>query len=335
MNLPRHSIARLMWLVGIVALNLAIGREIFLSEPWRLAGIGPIAVVIQLGLVCLIRARGRPRRYAFWTGFEAGSILGFWSFLYAQVPDSRVGALWEEYRVFIDLQLRVVFGLAVFNRRYDNPVLLTVIAIFAFLPQLLMGIAGGLLVLSVVWSRRSRVLTFTTFTLTGFLILHVVAWLAAWNALPAQPPWLLFGITPAGLMLELALLGIFRSWTRRRSRAFWTGFLAAGSFVCWTYLRAMILTPNPTARYFAYWPGGPWYVRSIPDSPLWTCWINYTVLTSYLCGRPPYGTYIVVWTNTPADGLAYALIIFLPHLLFALVGGLLGLCIARWARVRV
>lgn len=335
MNPRRNSIARLMWIVGIVALNLAVGRSIFLSEPWRLAGIGPIAVAIELGLVCLIRARGRPRRYAFWTGFEAGSVLGLWSFVCVRVPESRVGALWDEYGAFIDGQLRAAYGLSVLDRGPLDPVFLSMIAVFAFLPQLLLGIAGGFLGLSLAWSRRSRVLTFTLFAIAAFLVLHVAAWLAAWNALPAQPPWLAFGVTPGGLMLECGLLSVIRSWGRPRSRAFWLGFVTVGSFVFGSYLRAMIFTQTPPARYLTYWPDGPWYVRSFPASPWWTLWINYTALASYSFGRPPYGTYIVEWTNNPADGLAYALFIFLPQLLFALAGGVLGLCVARWTRARV
>ena len=97
----------------------------------------------------------------------------------------------------------------------------------------------------------------------------------------------------------------------------------------------MTFTQTPPARYLTYWPDGPWYVRSFRASPWWTLWIDYTALASYSFGRPPYGTYIVEWTNNPADGLAYALFIFLPQLLFALAGGVLGLCVARWTRARV
>jgi hypothetical protein len=60
MILRRNSIAWLMRAVGVVALNLAVGRTIFAFEPWRLAGIGPIAVTIQAGLLFLISARATP-----------------------------------------------------------------------------------------------------------------------------------------------------------------------------------------------------------------------------------------------------------------------------------
>ncbi len=58
MNPRLHSIASLMQVVGLVALNLAIGRVIFLFEPWRLAGIGPIAICIQSGLFFLLAPGG-------------------------------------------------------------------------------------------------------------------------------------------------------------------------------------------------------------------------------------------------------------------------------------
>ena len=91
-----------MAVVGIVALNLAFARTVFPGEPWRLAGIGIIGSLIQVGLFFLIRARGKRRHYAFWAGFEAGSLLGAWSFLYARVPGSWVGYPWDNYAEFID-----------------------------------------------------------------------------------------------------------------------------------------------------------------------------------------------------------------------------------------
>jgi hypothetical protein len=320
--------------VGVVALNLAVGRTIFAFEPWRLAGIGPIAVTIQAGLLFLVRARGRPRRYAFWAGYEAGSVLGLWSFLYVRVPESAVGSLWEDYGAFIDGLIRAHYGTSVLNRGPLDSVLLITVAVFAFLPQFLIGLGAGLLSLSLAWSKRCRALTFTLFAALGFLIFHLAAWIAAWKALPAQPPWLLYGVTPAGLMLELGLLGLIRSWTRPRASAFWVGFLAVGSLVFWSYLRAMIFTELPTARYLTYWPNGPWYARPTPESPMWELWIDYTAIASYSLGRPPYGTYIVEWTNNWIDSVAYALIVFVPHLLSAMAGGALALRVVvisqRW-----
>ena len=116
--------------------------------------------------------------------------------------------------------------------------MLNKVAIFAFLPQLLMAAVGGVLSLPLAWSPRSRSCTFTLFAIVGILVLNLAAWISDWNALPAQPPWLPFGITPGGLLLQVGLFGLIRNWGRPRSlRAFWVGFLAVGSLVFWSYSR--------------------------------------------------------------------------------------------------
>ena len=136
-----------------------------------------------------------------------GGLLGLSSFLYARVAESRVGSLWDNYGEFIDGCLRSYYGISVLNRGPLDPVLLLTVAVFAFLPQLLMAVAGGLLGLSVGWSAWSRALTFKLFAMIGILVLNLAAWITAWNALPAQPPWLPFGVTPGGLLLQLGLCG--------------------------------------------------------------------------------------------------------------------------------
>ena len=324
---PRTSIVWLMSLVSIVALNLAVGQTIFLGEPWRLAGIAPTAIVIQLGLYNLILARGRRRQNAFWAGFEAGALVGLSSFLYARVPESQVAAFWDSYAEFIDAGLREYCGLSVLNRRPLDPLFLTAIAVFAFLPQLLLAVVGGLLSLSSAWSARSRTVMLTLSALLVIPILNVAAWAAAWNALPAQPPWLPFGVTPAGLLLELGVYGLITRWFRPADRAFWIGFLLFVSLVFWSYLHAMILDRVQTAWFFNYWPGGPFYIRPISPAPWWTLWADYTALASYLVGRPPVGTYIVAWTDDLADSLVYLLIVLVPHLLGGLGGAMFAMLV--------
>jgi hypothetical protein len=165
MNVRRNTIASLMLVVVIVALNVAAARAIYLFEPWRLAGMGPITLAIQAGLFYLIRTRGRPRQYAFWAGFEVGSMLGLWSFLYVLVPDSKVGSVWDAYATTVNEFLRVNFALPVLNRSPFDPIFLTAVAVFAFLPQLLMGLAAGGLALSVTWCWRSRATTIARFAM--------------------------------------------------------------------------------------------------------------------------------------------------------------------------
>jgi hypothetical protein len=328
---PQSSIGTSMWVVGIVALNLAVGRAIYRFLPWRLAGVFLIGLLIQVGLVCLFRSRGRRRLHAFWAGFELGGLLGLTSFLYARVPDSWMGSLWEQYAEFIDLQFRIHLGLSVLTRGADDPILLATVAAFGFLPQFLVALGGGLLGLSLRWSARSWVLVLKVFAIVAILVLQVAAWLTAWYALPARPPWLISGVTPSGLMLQVGSFGLIRNFGRPRDRAFWTGFLTVGSLVFCSYLWAMIIAHSTTGWNLRYWPNGPWYVRPVPNAPMWALWIDYTALVSYLLGRPPHGTYFVEWRDQPIDSLVYALIILLPHLLAALGGGFLALRIARLA----
>ncbi len=335
MKLPRSSIAMLMGVIGIVALNMAVGRVIYEFLPWRLAGAFLIGVVVQVGLFCLVCSRGRQRLYAFWSGLELGGLLGLTSFLYARVPDSWVGSLWEAYAVFVDDLLLTHFGFSVLKRGPEDPVMLVTVAVCAFLPQFLMALIGGFLGLSLGWSGRSRRAVFTQFAIAGILVANAAAWAAAWSSLPAQPPWLPVGVTPGGLLVQLGLYGLIRSWRRSRARAFWVGFVAVGSLVFWSYLEAMVFTRVQTVGYLAYWPNGPSYATPSPAAPLWTLWIDYAALASYALGRPPYGTFLVVWTHQPADSLVYALIVLLPHVLGALGGGMLTLSVTWLAGVGV
>src|SRR5262249_49171651 len=111
--------------------------------------------------------------------------------------------------------------------------------------------------------------------------------------------------------------------------AFWVSWLAIGLLVFGSYLWAMIFAEIHTARYFTYWPSGPWYTSPIPESPVWALWIDYTALASYCLGRQPQGTFIVAWSNHPADSVTYALIILMPHVLLGAAGGSLGLWLAK------
>ncbi len=213
------------------------------------------------------------------------------------MPESWVGSLWDNYGTFIDDQLHTHFGLSVLDRNSLDPVFLSTVAVFAFLPQLCMAVIGSLLGLSLAWSARSRAMTITLFAMVGIPILNLAAWLAVWNALPAQPPWLPFGVTPGGLLLQLGLFRLIRNWGCPWRRVFWVGFVVVDSLVFWSYLQAMIFSHIQAARYLTFWPNGPWYARPIPEAPLWTLWIDYTALASYALGQQPHGTYIVAWTN--------------------------------------
>ena len=321
MKRPRCSILDLMRLAIVVALNMEIAQWLFRGEPWRLAGGCLTVVAIQVALLLMIRARGRPRHYAFWAGFELGILLGLCSFLRVRVPESWVGDCWDVYATWIDGLLTSHFGLSALKRPQLDPVFLTIVAVFAFIPQAPMGLCCGLLALSLAWSSHCRAITIKLLASSATLIVNLAAWFAVWYAIPAQPPGGIIGVSSGGLVMNWGFVRLIQSWRRPQSRAFWCGFVTLGSVVLASYLRGVAFAGIPLARYFTNWPKGPWYARPVTDLPLWTLWTDYTAVASYGLGIPAQGIPIVAWTGRVADTLAYALIILVPHMLFALGGG--------------
>jgi hypothetical protein len=331
MKRSRYSIAMLMGVVLIVAMNLTIARSIYGLVPWRLAGIFLIGIVLQVGLFCLICSRGRPRPYAFWTGVEFGALLGMTTFLYARVPDSWVGSFWDSYATFIDRILLTHFGFGVLNRGPEDPILLLTVAVFGFLPQFLMALVGGFLGLSIGWSPRSRRHVFEVLEIVGILVANGALWATAWSVLPAQPPWLPVGVTPGGLLLQLGLYGLIRTWRRPQPRAFWVGFVAVGSLIYGSYLSSTVFTNVQIALALSYGPSDPSHAGPLPAVLLWKLWNDYVTLASHSLGRPAHGTFLVVWSGKPIDSLIYALIVLLPHLVAALGGGIVARLVASRA----
>ena len=97
---PRFSIWMLMAIVGVVALNLAVGRALWDDESdfsVLLACIGFNAIVTQLAVFFLIRSRNGAR--AFWIGFVASSVVAALSCSCAFPTDSESlnAAFWFEY----------------------------------------------------------------------------------------------------------------------------------------------------------------------------------------------------------------------------------------------
>lgn len=70
MRRPRLTIARWMGLTAILAVNAALVRA-FVAHGMFCGGI-LIFIALQCGLWCLLRSRGRLRR--FWLGFEASGM---------------------------------------------------------------------------------------------------------------------------------------------------------------------------------------------------------------------------------------------------------------------
>ena len=156
----------------------------------------------------------------------------------------------------------------------------------------------------------------------GILVVNGALWATAWSVVPAQPPWLPVGITPGGLLLQLGLYGLIRTWRSPQSRAFWVGFVAVGSLVYGSYLSATVFTNVQAA--LALWHGrsDPSHAGPLPAVLLWRLWNDYVTLASHSLGRPAHGTFLVVWSGKPIDSLIYALIVLVPHLLAAMVAGI-------------
>jgi hypothetical protein len=144
MKRPRTSIAALMTVVAVVALNIGIARALFATLPSLIAGVAPIAALLQIGVYLLIRRRGRAR--AFWSGFVACGTAALATLLWAfAFRGSSMSALWSFYAE--ETAIRIIVR--------DYPQLLrglawlpTAAAIF-LVPQLLAAMFGGLLALGI------------------------------------------------------------------------------------------------------------------------------------------------------------------------------------------
>jgi hypothetical protein len=154
MKLPKISIAKLMVIVGIVALNFAAVR-VFIEEG---NGFFLIGIALQIGILCLIRCRIEVR--PFWWGFEAfGLVAGLTLFLIGLVgeDDSELLRLMNWYFISIfnifenilvlikDPQTRG--RLTVFVMEDSQKIILE---IAYFLPQLLIAVVGGFLTSLIV-----------------------------------------------------------------------------------------------------------------------------------------------------------------------------------------
>jgi hypothetical protein len=178
MKLPRLSIAEIMTVVGIVALNLAATRAFPDDNHELLGGVAPMAVTVQVGIFSLIRSRGRVR--AFGAGFVAFGSLAMASFVGAGFfspsdsvsidpktgqavvrtsPGAPIWVLWSRYGRFVFKTLEslpnsdFIVGDGGDSHGQDGIPLGTK-ALILFLPQMVFAIAGGLCASLI--KRRSR-----------------------------------------------------------------------------------------------------------------------------------------------------------------------------------
>ena len=173
MKLRQPSIAKLLILVAVVAINLAAGRAVYDQDPeiGTFGGVTPAIFAMSTAFLLYIHRRGRAQSRAFLAGFLAFSLLalGFYihSMLYPPTfrsigrvwpgsemtyPGSPAWHAWDRYGT-VPMQ---------FVRPYHgDPTDMRVSSIIFraavhYLPQGLFGLFGGLAGWLVVWSFRRR-----------------------------------------------------------------------------------------------------------------------------------------------------------------------------------
>jgi hypothetical protein len=144
MNRPRLSMAKLMAIVAIIALNIAAVRALIFSRMELAIGLMPFGIVLQFGLLKAIRNRGRSR--FFWTGFSILGTAAAASFIGAAIFDkSWLGIGWSSYAFSANAFLRSYapgLGLSMFSP--NKWIIIATLAIICFVPQLVAASIGGL-----------------------------------------------------------------------------------------------------------------------------------------------------------------------------------------------
>ena len=171
MNSAQFSIAKLMVVVGVVALNLGAGRLILEFGPPLLLVIAPAGLAAQFFLFRLIRTRGRRR--AFWAGLVAGglplTVCSFlWGFVFGgstgigvdpstgqrivvRTPgvagSAQVRTIWAKYQQFAERTLNTIAKSWNMERAAPGP------SPGSFVFEIVVGMAGGMLALCIIWPR--------------------------------------------------------------------------------------------------------------------------------------------------------------------------------------
>ncbi len=152
MNKPRITIARLMTAIFIIALNAGLIRAFVVQEMFY-GGI-LMFFAMQVGLLFLLRGRGRSRR--FWSGFEIlGGISVFALFSCEFFPDSVLSRIVSAYT---RSALNMTWSLL---PDWASTILLDdhidwFLAVIYFLPELGIALLGGLCAASFSLRPRLR-----------------------------------------------------------------------------------------------------------------------------------------------------------------------------------
>jgi hypothetical protein len=165
------SVRWLMVAIGVVALNLALGRFLYSYHSELPDQMMPGALLMQLGLVRVVRCRGRAR--VFWAGFIAFGVpavhsRGWGLFFEGPVEWTRdpvagcnvaeahrylggeqTEALWGDYE---QLALECLVRFHSFSGwEWPEAANYVIVPTVWLLPQLLIALTGGLLALGIMW----------------------------------------------------------------------------------------------------------------------------------------------------------------------------------------
>src|SRR4051812_13353628 len=104
MNTPRLTIAKLIAVVAVVAVNLGVARALVASGMWFLLATAVTGLAIQIAIVCMVRGRGYSR--VFWSGFATCGLAAAVSCVWAMTHNSHqhpsmAYRLWNPYVVFM------------------------------------------------------------------------------------------------------------------------------------------------------------------------------------------------------------------------------------------
>jgi hypothetical protein len=164
MRMPRLSIAQLMVLVGVVALNVTLVRAApdYVEAGLVLCVFAPMALVLQASLLASIRSRGRPR--LFCAGFFLFGTMAIVSLAREAFSPYLVGTggptPWEDYYEWaVRSLMRATDSTWILGSeaalKYDYDIAWWTRSIIVTTPQLAFALAGGVLCSLIARKKRT------------------------------------------------------------------------------------------------------------------------------------------------------------------------------------
>jgi hypothetical protein len=157
MKPPRLSVAKVMAVVAIFAINLAALRSLHSYDEDLDQGIALAGFALQFGVFQSIRNHGRVR--AFWLGFmalDSAAMISFaWCVTYHR---STMFLLWSEYTRYANKYINATTHIWDFyNRTQIELVCVIAQAVIWSVPQLIIACFGGLMARAIFRSNRLAV----------------------------------------------------------------------------------------------------------------------------------------------------------------------------------